>query len=95
MVPRCWPSSFGTPMTHASKIILVMAATAVCGLAIPSWALRPLGFHSYLSSANASDAEIIRQYWPDRLVPPDWVSSVPDRMMNWMFAPIDIPVASP
>jgi hypothetical protein len=42
-----------------------------------------MGFASYISSTDASDAEIIRQYWPHRLVQPEWVSDNPSRLMNW------------
>jgi hypothetical protein len=45
-----------------------------------------MGFASYLSSTGASDAEIIRQYWPHRLVQPEWVSDNPSRLMNWHLA---------
>jgi len=60
--------------------------TAVAVYAFWFWALRPLGFASYLSSITATDADIIRQYWPHRLVQPEWVSSTPDRLLNWSFA---------
>jgi hypothetical protein len=56
------------------------------GVLVYLWALRPLGFASYLSSTRASDADIIRQYWPYRLVQPEWVSDVPSRLMNWHLA---------
>jgi hypothetical protein len=73
-------------MTRTTKITLVAAATVLSGAAVYFWALRPLGFASYLSSTGASDADIIRQHWPHRLVQPEWVSGVPDRLMNWHLA---------
>ena len=73
-------------MTRRTKITLVAAATILTGVAAYFWALRPLGFASYLSSTGASDADIIRQYWPYRLVQPEWVGTVPSRLMNWHFA---------
>jgi hypothetical protein len=63
--------------------MLVAAGTVLAGVAVYFWALRPLGFASYLSSTWASEADIIRQYWPHRLVPPDWVSDTPSTLMNW------------
>ncbi len=73
-------------MTRTTRITLVMAATVLSGVLVYCWALRPLGFASYLSSTRASDADIIRQYWPYRLVQPEWVSDVPSRLMNWHLA---------
>ena len=70
-------------MTRTTRITLVMAATFLSGALVYFWALRPLGFASYLSSTGASDADIIRQYWPYRLVQPEWVSEGPNRLMNW------------
>jgi hypothetical protein len=61
----------------------VASATILCGVGVLFWALRPLGFASYLSSTGASDADTIRKYWPHRLVPPDWVSDNPSTLMNW------------
>jgi hypothetical protein len=37
-------------------------------------------------STRATDADIIRQYWPHRLVQPEWISAAPDsmdRLMKW------------
>jgi len=63
-----------------------MAATTVVAVAaVWFWALRPLGF-SYLSSGDATDADIIRQYWPHRLIQPEWISAAGDkldRLMKW------------
>ena len=70
-------------MRRTTRILLVTAATILSGVAVYFWALRPLGFSSYLSSTMASDADIIRQYWPYHLVQPEWVSDVPSRLMNW------------
>ncbi len=73
-------------MTRTARITLVAAATVIAGAAVYFWALRPLGFASYLSSTGASDVDIIRHYWPYRLVQPEWVSAVPSRLMNWHLA---------
>lgn len=73
-------------MMRTTRITLVMAATVVSGTLIYFWALRPLGFASYLSSTRASEADVIRHYWPHRLVQPEWLSEVPDRLMNWHLA---------
>ena len=70
-------------MTRTTRIMLAIAATAISAVAVCFWALRPLGFASYMSSSMASDAEIIRQYWPYRLMQPEWVSTVPSRLVNW------------
>jgi hypothetical protein len=74
---------FGNCMTRTIRITLVAAATILSGFAVYFWALRPLGFASYFSSVEASEADIIRQYWPHRLVQPEWVGSVPSRLLNW------------
>src|SRR5579859_5923029 len=73
-------------MKRTTKIILVAAATILAGVALYFWAGRPVGFASYLSSTGANDADIIRQYWPYRLVQPEWVSNVPSRLINWHLA---------
>jgi hypothetical protein len=73
-------------MTRQTRITLAVAATVLAGVLVYFWALRPLGFASYLSSTRSSDADVIRQYWPYRLVHPEWVSEVPDRLMNWHLA---------
>jgi hypothetical protein len=70
-------------MKRTLTITIAAAATVAAGAAIWFWALRPLGFSSHPSSTTASDADIIRQYWPHRLVQPEWVSDVPSRLMNW------------
>jgi hypothetical protein len=70
-------------MKRTIAITIVIAAIVAAAAAVWFWALRPLGFASYLSSTGATDADIIRQYWPHRLVEPEWVSTKPDRLMNW------------
>ena len=64
----------------------MLTATVLSGALVYFWALRSLGFASYLSSTITSDADIIRQYWPYRLVQPAWVSDVPGRLLNWNLA---------
>ena len=61
----------------------VALITVAAAMTIWFWALTPLGFVSYLTSPGTSDANIIRQYWPNRLVQPEWVSTTPDRLINW------------
>ncbi len=75
-------------MQRTITIAVIALATVAAAAAVWFWALRPLGFASYLSSTGASDADIIRQYWPHRLVQPEWVSATPDRLMNWHFAEV-------
>jgi len=43
---------------------------------------------SGLHSTSETEADIIRQRCPVRLIQPEWVSSQPDRMMNWWRAEI-------
>lgn len=68
----------------ASMMVLIATAAAVSVAWL--WALKPLGFASYLTSTPSSKAAIIRQYWPHRLVEPEWVSPAPDRILNWHMA---------
>jgi hypothetical protein len=71
-------------MTRRTITGVVMVLTTVAAaMVIWFWALGPLGFASYLTSPGASDADIIRQYWPNRLVQPEWVNTTPDRLINW------------
>jgi hypothetical protein len=72
-------------MQRSITISIVAVATVAAAAAVWFWALRPLGFFSYLTSTVATDADIIRQYWPHRLVQPEWVSDTPDRLMKWHF----------
>lgn len=39
-----------------------------------------------IHSSNLTSAQIIRQRCPIRLVQPEWVSSQPDMLMNWLMA---------
>ncbi len=73
-------------MQRSITIAAIALATVAAAAAVWFWALRPLGFASYLSSTGASEADTIRQYWPQRLVQPEWVSATPDRLINWHFA---------
>ena len=76
-------------MQRKTATIIVIAATLTAAAAIWFWALRPFGFASYLSSTGATDAEIIRQYWPHRLIQPEWISPAQgsgDRLMKWHLA---------
>lgn len=73
-------------MQRTTTITVIGVATVAAAAAVWFWALRPLGFASYLSSTGATDADIIRQYWPHRLVEPEWISATPDRLdrlMKW------------
>jgi hypothetical protein len=73
-------------MKRTIAITIIIAATIAAGAAIQFWAIRPLGFASYLSSTDATDADIIRQYWPHRLIEPEWISATPDtldRLIKW------------
>ena len=72
-------------MQRTTTITIVAVATITAAAAGWFWALRPLGFASYLTSTRASDADIIRHYWPHRLVEPEWVSATPDGLLNWHF----------
>src|SRR3954471_17043493 len=73
-------------MKGAIPITIVTVATVAAAAAVWFWALRPLGFASYLSSTDATDADIIRRYWPHRLIEPEWIGASPeklDRLMKW------------
>jgi hypothetical protein len=53
------------------------------------WALPPLYISGdYLTTTSVTDADIIRQYWPHRLVQPEWVSSTTDWFENWSHAEV-------
>ncbi|HOW67739.1 MAG TPA: hypothetical protein P5186_27460 [Candidatus Paceibacterota bacterium] len=73
-------------MPRITTITIVTIATFAAAAAVWFWALRPLGSASYLSATGATDADVIRQYWPHRLVEPEWVSATPDRFMKWHMA---------
>ena len=73
---------------RGAAMLFIAAATLGAAAAIRLWALQPLGFASYLHAPGATDAQIIRQYWPHRLVEPEWVpmASRGDRLMRWHMA---------
>lgn len=79
-------------MKRNFTITIVTMVTAGAAAAVWLWALTPVGFCSYLSSTGTTDVDIIRQYWPHRLVDPAWISATPDgldRLMKWhMTEPI-------
>ena len=68
-------------------------ATLAAAAAVWYWAFRPLGFVSYLASTSATEADIIRQSWPHRIVEPEWVSATPDRIQNWHFTETTVRVS--
>jgi hypothetical protein len=73
-------------MKRTVMITVVTAATVAAAAAVWLWALRPLGFASYLTSTGATDVEIIRQYWPHRLIQQEWIPTTADgsdRLMRW------------
>jgi hypothetical protein len=72
-------------MKQMPAMLIVVGATLGAAAAIWFWALRPLSFH-YVSSTSATDADIIRQYWPHRLIQPEWVTPAKgtgERLMKW------------
>jgi hypothetical protein len=69
-------------MKRAGTMIVVAVVTVAAASAIWLWALRPLGGASYLHSSTETEADIIRRYWPQRLIEPEWVSARPD-LMSW------------
>src|SRR5438045_2913289 len=73
-------------MRRTITFTVITLATVAAAAAIWLWALRPLGFASYLSSTGASDADIIRQYWPHWFVRPVGISTTSGRLMNWHSA---------
>jgi len=72
----------GAGMKRASAMIVVAVVTLAAASTVWLWALRPLAGGSYLSSTTETDADIIRRYWPQRLVEPEWVGPKPD-LISW------------
>jgi hypothetical protein len=70
-------------MERISTIAIISAVTVAAASAIWLWSLRPLGGGSYLSSTTESDADIIRRYWPHRLIEPEWVSATQSTLISW------------
>ena len=79
-------SAFRSATPRIITILIIVVTTVSAAVAVRFWALTPLGFASYLTHTGASDADDVRQYWPHRLIQPEWVSATPDRLMNWHFA---------
>ena len=71
-------------MKRTIAMTIVTVATVAAPATVWFWALKPLGFASYLSSTDATDADVIRQYWPHRLVEPEWISATPNRLAKLM-----------
>ena len=73
------------PSTH---LIAFVAATIVAGALVWFWALRPVGFASYLTPSGTGSEEIVQIYWPFRLVEPSWLGGTPnslDQLMRWHY----------
>ncbi len=60
-------------MKRALLLSTLLIATIAAFVAVKRWAIVPFGFHSYLSSDGETDAEMIRRYWPHRLIQPEWM----------------------
>ena len=67
-----------------SLIDKILSATA---LAIPAAILAITNIQiSGISNTNTSPADLIRERAPIRLIQPEWVSSTPDTLSNWLAA---------
>jgi hypothetical protein len=72
-------------------IVGIAVVTLIAAAALRLWALPPLYISGdYLTTTDATDADIIHQYWPHRLVQPEWVSSKPDWFVNWSHAEVAV-----
>src|SRR5687767_7162627 len=72
----------GPRMKRASAMLVVAGVTVGAASAIWLWALRPLSGASYLHSTTETEADIIRRYWPQRLIEPEWVNAKPT-LTSW------------
>ncbi len=61
-------------------VLITLAAVAVAYYAIATLDV------SGIYSKSWTDADLIRHRCPIRLVQPEWVSSQPDTLMNWVIA---------
>lgn len=72
------------------KVLVIfglVGATLMAPALLRCWALRPLGFSfDILWEPKTTDADVICQNWPHRLVQPEWVSRKPDWLTNWTHA---------
>jgi hypothetical protein len=59
---------------------LTLIAFVACDYAV--FTIQLSGMHS----RSWTDADLIRHRCPIRLIQPEWVSSKPDRLMNWLAA---------
>src|SRR5262245_10007569 len=62
--------------------LLLVTVLAVLAVYYAITTIRIGGIHS----SNWTDADLIRDRCPIRLVQPEWVSSQPDTLMNWLVA---------
>ena len=73
-------------------VVGIIGAAVIAVTALRFWALPVLNISgSYVVPPNvadedASNAYIIRNYWPHRLIQPAWVSNTPDLFINWSHA---------
>ena len=69
-----------TPLLSVNLLLSTVMALVTAYYAVFSISLG--GIHS----ANWTDAELIRHRCPIRLIQPEWVSSHPDTLLNWLQA---------
>jgi hypothetical protein len=68
-------------------ILGLVGVTLVAAGMLQFWARQPHHIsYDYLSSTKPTDADIIRYYWPHRLIQPEWVRRTPDWLENWSHA---------
>ena len=63
------------------RLLLVLVLLTAVGLS--RWAFVPMGFHTQLGPGVNWNTQLIREYWPHHLVPPEWIAPGPDLYQQW------------
>src|SRR6185503_9208788 len=75
------------PRTMRGQLSLNLFSATVLALGAGYYAIFAIQI-SGIYSSNWTDADLIRDRCPFRLIQPEWVSSQPDTVLNWLGAEI-------
>jgi hypothetical protein len=77
---RCLQRHMRTPVLALKVLLITLAAIACAYCAVAAMDV------SGIAPTSWTAAELIRHRCPVRLIQPEWVSSQPDTLMNWLAA---------
>ena len=76
----------GVRIMRTIKLTLKLLFITITATVAAYYAIATLGNLNGIHSIGLTDADLIRQRCPIRLIQPEWVSSQPDLLLNWAWA---------